>query len=152
MIRADAAGLLARADLSYARRPKASRLKASDQTYTQFEPWLRLAVPALVGLFVAALSATVIIILLDAHDRAIAAAVDDLEIVAGATAGDFAAGLVKAPDRDPNAALLRALPARALAHGRSIFISTSKAILSRRCRTRFATAAHWPTVSAAADR
>jgi two-component system, cell cycle sensor histidine kinase PleC len=126
MIRADAAGLLARADLSYARRPKASRLKASDQTYTRLEPWLRLAVPALVGLFVAALSATVIIILLDAHDRAIAAAVDDLEIVAAATAGDFAAGLVKAPDRDPNAALLRALPARALAHGRSIFISNGK--------------------------
>ncbi len=125
MIRADAAGLLARADLFYARRPKASRLKASDQTYIKFEPWLRLAVPALIGLFVVALSATLIIILLDAHDRAIAAAVDDLELVAAATASDLA-GLAKASDRDPSVALLHALPARALTRGRRIFISNKK--------------------------
>ncbi len=125
MIRADAAGLLARADLSYARQPGASRLKASDQTYLQFEPWLRLAVPALIGLFVAALSATLIIILLYAHDRAIAAAVDDLELVAAATANDLA-GLAKASDRDPSVALLHALPARALMRGRRIFISNNK--------------------------
>ncbi len=130
MIRADAAGLLARADLFYARRPKASRLKASDQTYIKFEPWLRLAVPALIGLFVVALSATLIIILLDAHDRAIAAAVDDLELVAAATASDLA-GLAKASDRDPSVALLHALPARALTRGRRIFISNKKGNICR---------------------
>ncbi|WP_297299274.1 ATP-binding protein [uncultured Methylovirgula sp.] len=123
MIRADAADLFARANLFHDGRARTLRPERSDQAYLTFEPWLRLAVPVLVGLFVVALSATVGLILLDAHDRAIATAVDDLDLVAASTSHDLVASFDHAGPRDSGAALLRALPARALAHGRGILIS-----------------------------
>src|SRR5579863_543547 len=125
MIRADAAGALARADLFRDRQARSSHFETRDPAYLKFEPWLRLAVPALVGLFATALTAMIVVLLLQAHDRAIAAAVDDLELIAATTARDLSVAARPGMDRDATAALLGALPAQALAHGRKVFLSDS---------------------------
>jgi two-component system, cell cycle sensor histidine kinase PleC len=125
MIRADAAGLFARADLSRDGRAPSSRSEISEPTYLKFEPWLRLAVPALVGLFAAALTATIVLLLSQTHDRAIAAAVDDLELIAASTAKDLSAPAPLRIKRDAGTLLLRALPAQALKRGRIVLLSDS---------------------------
>ncbi len=126
MIRADAAELFARADLFHQWRDRASSPDTERPSYLKLEPMLRLTVPCFIGIFIAALTATIGMFLIDTHDRAIAAAVDDLELIATATSGDMVASLDKSGDRDPGKTLLRSLPAHALAHGQRVLVSNGK--------------------------
>ena len=67
--------------------------------------------------------------LIDTHDRAIAAAVDDLELIATATSSDMVAALDKSGNRDPGEALLRSLPTRALSRGQRVLVSNGKGLV-----------------------
>jgi two-component system, cell cycle sensor histidine kinase PleC len=126
MIRADAAELFARAGLFNDWRDQASSADTGQPSYLKLEPMLRLAIPCFIGIFIAALTATIAMFLIDTHDRAIAAAVDDLELIATATSGDMVAALDKSGNRDPGEALLRSLPTHALSHGQRVLVSNGK--------------------------
>jgi two-component system, cell cycle sensor histidine kinase PleC len=125
MIRADAADLFARAYLFHERRDRTAVPEVSEPSYLKLEPALRLALPAFVGLFIAALATTICVFLVVAHDRAIATAIDDLDLVATATAADLNATLIRNGDRDLDAALRHALPIQGLADGRRVLVSNS---------------------------
>ncbi|MDR3407748.1 MAG: ATP-binding protein [Methylovirgula sp.] len=129
MIRADAADLFARAHLFREWRSQTSPRDTSEPSYLRLEPMLRLAVPALIGVFIAALTTTICMFLIEAHDRAIAAAVNDLELVATATSTDLIADLDKSGDHDPGEALRRSLPAHALTHGQRVLVSNGKGLI-----------------------
>ena len=67
--------------------------------------------------------------LIEAHDSAIATAVNDLELVATTTSTDLDAALDKSGDHDPGEALLRSLPTHALTHGQRVLVSNGKGLV-----------------------
>ena len=126
MIRADAADLFARAHLFREWRGQISPRSTSEPSYLRLEPVLRLAVPALIGVFIAALTTTICMFLVEAHDSAIATAVNDLELVATTTSADLGRGPRRNGDHDPGEALLRSLPTHALRMASACWSATAR--------------------------
>src|SRR5690606_22493532 len=92
----------------------------------QYEPLLRLAVPAILGLFLLTLAASAWIQVRAGREDPLADAIADIDIVAPASAARPAAELAPA---DGNAAaaqldrLVRAMPTSALAQGRTLVLA-----------------------------
>jgi two-component system, cell cycle sensor histidine kinase PleC len=125
MIRADAADTFARASLLQGLHSAPSD-RAFPHDYLKFEPWLHRAVPAMVVVFIAALTAITGLLAIEARDQTINDAIVGLGLVSAATSNDFAAAIEKAADEDPTKALLQSLPDRALAHGQRVLVSNDK--------------------------
>ena len=88
------------------RRARASRrligpagLVAS-HSCSELEPWVRRAIPAMIVLFIAVLTSLSIILINEAHDRAIEDAITDLDLVASDVTDEFNAALDRG-DFDP---------------------------------------------------
>jgi two-component system cell cycle sensor histidine kinase PleC len=122
MIRADAAHTFAHAGLLQGQASAPPR-RALQQPYLDIEPWLRHAVPAMIAVFILALTAFTSLLVLDAHDQAIKDAMVQLELVAAATTNDFAVAIERAADEDPTKALIQSLPDRALSRGQRVLVS-----------------------------
>jgi len=122
MIRADAAHTLAHAGLLQGQASAPPR-RALQQPYLGIEPWLRHAVPAMIGVFILALTAFTSLLVLEAHDQAIKDAMGQLELIAAATTNDFAVATERAADEDPIKALIQSLPDRALSRGQRVLVS-----------------------------
>jgi two-component system, cell cycle sensor histidine kinase PleC len=90
---------------------------------SQFEIWVRRAVPAMVALFAGALVAISVVITRDAYDRAVTDAFDDLELAAGAITSNLNATLREQPKMDLPAALAQAVPSRALARRQQVIVT-----------------------------
>ncbi len=125
MIRADAADTFARADVFRGQAWAASQ-QAFPHRFFKLEPWVHHALPAMIAVFIAALTAITSVLVIEAHDEAISDAIVQLELVAAATSNDFAAAIEKAADVDPTKALLQSLPDRALARGQRVLVSNDK--------------------------
>jgi two-component system, cell cycle sensor histidine kinase PleC len=125
MIRADAADTFARADLlqRQAAAPNRQAFRCSD---LNFEPWLRHAIPAMIVVFIAALAVVAGLFVLETHEQAIDNATLDLDLVAAATANDFATAIEKAASEDATKALVQSLPERALSRGEQVLVSNDK--------------------------
>jgi two-component system cell cycle sensor histidine kinase PleC len=122
MIRADAADTFARAGLLQGQAAAPNR-QALKRPNLNFELWLRHAIPAMIVVFIAALTAVAGLFLIEAHDRAIDTATLDLDLIAAATTNDFAAAIEKAAAEDPTKALIQSLPERALSRGQRVLVS-----------------------------
>ncbi len=100
------------------------------QHYLKLEPWVRRAVPAMIAVFLGALTTLTILLLTNAHDRAIDDAIVQFELIAETATQDFNTALAQmpatAPARDMTQALARALPDLALAHGRQVLVTNAK--------------------------
>ncbi len=120
MIRADAAEAFAHASLSLASAPNR---RIVQQPPFQFEPLLHRAVPAMIAVFLAALTAAASFLLLEAHDAAVNRAMLDLDLVAAATTNDFVAAIEKAAAEDPTKTLIQSLPGQAFAQGERVLVS-----------------------------
>jgi two-component system cell cycle sensor histidine kinase PleC len=125
MIRADAADTFARAGIMQGQASAPGR-QALQPPNLSFEPWLRHAVPAMIVVFIVALTAVAALLILEAHDRAIDDAMLDLGLIAAATTNDFATAIEKAAAEDPTAALVQSLPDRALSRGQRVLVSNDK--------------------------
>ncbi len=125
MIRADAAETFARAGLLQGQASAPNR-QALQQPNLNVEPWLRPAIPAMIAVFIAALTAFASLLVLEAHDHAINDAMLDLELIAAATTNDFATAVEKAAAEDPTKALVQSLPDRALSRGQRVLVSNDK--------------------------
>jgi two-component system cell cycle sensor histidine kinase PleC len=91
----------------------------------RLEPWLRFAVPTFLALFLATLVASAWIQTRDARREAVLEAIDDLEVVAALIVGRLSSAhgpLDRTAAATHLAALVRDLPASALAHGRSLVL------------------------------
>jgi two-component system, cell cycle sensor histidine kinase PleC len=99
MVRAVAAEMPARARIAQGLACPAGLL-AFDH-YLKFEPWVRRAVPAMIVVFLGALSTLTYLLVSDAHDRAIEDSVVNLELIAANVTHDFndALGTHAARDR-----------------------------------------------------
>jgi two-component system cell cycle sensor histidine kinase PleC len=87
MVRAVAAEMLARARVAQglcgpARSP-------AFEHYVRLEPWVRRTIPAMIAVFIGTLTTLTILLVNEAHDRAIEDAIVDLELTAAATTHDF---------------------------------------------------------------
>ncbi|MFZ1961755.1 MAG: ATP-binding protein [Methylovirgula sp.] len=120
MIRADAAEVFAHASLSQTLAPNQRLLRRPPFL---FEPLLHRAVPVLIAVFVAALTAAASSLILEAHDAAIDRAMLELDLIAAATTNDFAAAIETAAAEDPIKTLIQSLPDQALAHGERVLVS-----------------------------
>jgi two-component system cell cycle sensor histidine kinase PleC len=92
----------------------------------QLEPWLRLAVPALLTLFLITLAASAWIQLRDGREEAVVDAINDIDIIATLSAAKI--GARPTPIDRVDAAsqlndLVRDLPAGALARGRTLLLA-----------------------------
>ena len=125
MIRADAADSFARTGLWQGQASEPNR-QALRRPNLNIEPWLRPAIPAMIGVFIAALTAFAGLLVLEAHDRAISDARLDLDLIAAATTNDFATAVEKAAAEDPIKALVQSLPDRALSRGQRVLVSDDK--------------------------
>jgi two-component system cell cycle sensor histidine kinase PleC len=123
MIRADAAEAFAHANLLQASTPARRSFR---RPRFNVELWLHRAVPAMIVVFAAALTAVAALLLLEAHEAAIRQAMLDLDLIAAATTDDFAAEIEKAADKDPAQALIQSLPDSALAHGERVLVSNDQ--------------------------
>src|SRR5215212_7037188 len=92
----------------------------------QLEPWLRLAVPALLALFLVTLAASAWIQLRDGREEAVVDAINDIDIIATLSAAKIG-GRAAPVDRIDAASqlneLVRELPAGALARGRMLLLA-----------------------------
>src|SRR5215217_8206566 len=92
----------------------------------QLEPWLRLAVPALLALFLVTLAASAWIQLRDGREEAVVDAINDIDIIATLSAAKIG-GRAAPADRIDAASqlneLVRELPAGALARGRMLLLA-----------------------------
>ncbi len=120
MIRADAAEAFAHASLSQASAP--TRQIVCRPPF-HLEPLLRRAVPAMIAIFTATLTAAASFLILEAHDDAVDRAMLDLDLVAAATTNDFAAAIDKAVAEDPTKTLIQSLPSQAFARGERVLVS-----------------------------
>jgi two-component system cell cycle sensor histidine kinase PleC len=92
----------------------------------RLEPWLRFAVPTFLALFLATLVASAWIQTRDARREAVLEAIDELDLVAALIVGRLASnqGPLDRATAAPNlAALVRDLPAHALARGRALVLA-----------------------------
>jgi two-component system cell cycle sensor histidine kinase PleC len=87
MVRAATAEMLARARVAQGLACKAGR-PAFDH-YAKIEPWVRRAVPAMIAVFIGALTSLTLLLVNDAHQRAIDNALVNLELVATIVTRDF---------------------------------------------------------------
>jgi two-component system cell cycle sensor histidine kinase PleC len=120
MIRADAAEAFAHASLSQASAPNRRIVR---QPPFHFEPLLHRALPAMIAVFIAALTAAASFLVLEAHDAAVNRAMLDLDLIAAATTNDFVAAIEKAAAEDPTKTLIQSLPGRAFAQGERVLVS-----------------------------
>jgi two-component system, cell cycle sensor histidine kinase PleC len=120
MVRADAAEAFAHASLSPTSAPNQQLLRRPP---FPFEPLLHRVIPALIAVFVAALTAAASSLILEAHDAAVNRAMLELDLVAAATTDDFAAAIEKAAAEDPIRTLIQSLPDQAFAHGERVLVS-----------------------------
>jgi two-component system cell cycle sensor histidine kinase PleC len=98
----------------------------------QFEPWLRLTVPAFLGIFLVTLAGSAWIQVQHSRDEAVLDALNDIDVVATLAAAKF--GQRPAPvDRVAAVAqldgLVRELPSGALARGRSLLLVSDSGIV-----------------------
>jgi two-component system cell cycle sensor histidine kinase PleC len=96
------------------------------QRLEQFEPWARLAVPALLALFLATLAASAWIQARDGREEAVIDAVNDVDIIAALSAvklGNRAAPADRAAASVQLGELVKELPAGALARGRTLLLA-----------------------------
>ncbi|MGA3302770.1 MAG: ATP-binding protein [Methylovirgula sp.] len=91
MVRAVAADVTARARIAQGLIGPAG-LPAS-HAYSKLEPWVRRAVPAMIVLFIAVLTTLTVLLVSEAHDRAIDDAVTDLDLIASDVTDEFNAAL-----------------------------------------------------------
>ncbi len=91
MVRAVAADVTARARIAQGLIGPAG-LPAL-HSYSKLEPWVRRAVPAMIVLFIAVLTSLSILLINEAHDRAIEDAITDLDLVASDVTDEFNAAL-----------------------------------------------------------
>ncbi len=91
MVRAVAADVTARARIAQGLIGPAG-LPAL-HSYSKLEPWVRRAVPVMIVLFIAALTTLTVLLVSEAHDRAIEDAVTDLDLIASNVTHDFNAAL-----------------------------------------------------------
>ncbi len=120
MIRADAAEAFARASLSQTPAPNRRLLQRPP---FRFDLLLRRAVPAMIAVFIAALTTAASFLIIEARDAAINRAMLDLDLIAAATTNDFAAAIEKAAAEDPTKTLIQSLPDQAFAHGERVLVS-----------------------------
>jgi len=102
----------------------------------QFEPWLRLVVPALLALFLITLGASAFVQLRDAREETLADAINDIDVVATLAAVKFDAR--PAPVDGAAAATLlndfaKELPAGALARGRTLLLVDGAGLVRAAC-------------------
>ncbi|HWG06159.1 MAG TPA: PAS-domain containing protein, partial [Beijerinckiaceae bacterium] len=116
MARANAANVSAYADTS----ERLARLLTTPAPMpaVSVEPWLRWAVPVMLGVFLTMLAAVAILQALELRDRAIDDAMSDVELLAGTIRANLAAD-----GKAQSAVIEQSLPARALSHGRRILIT-----------------------------
>ncbi len=113
----------------------------------EYEPWLRLAVPALLAVFLLTLATSAWIQLRDGREEAIVDAINDIDVIASLSAARLG---VHAAPVDSNAAaarmgaFVRELPAGALARGRIVLLTDA---LGSVLATHPPTAAHPPTLA-----
>ncbi len=128
MVRAVAAEMPARARISLGLACASGR--PAFHNYIKLEPWVRRAVPAMIAIFIATLTTLTILLITDAHDRAIGDAIVDLELIAATTSNDVNTALEQAPAdntaKDATRALAQVLPDRALARGQHILVTDAK--------------------------
>jgi two-component system cell cycle sensor histidine kinase PleC len=107
----------------------------SAPTFDQFvklEPWIRRAVPAMIAVFLGTLTTLTILLVNDAHDRAIDDAMLNLELMAANATYEFNAALDPATTNGDAAspaakrALTQLFPDRALRRGQRILVSDVK--------------------------
>ena len=93
-----------------------------NETLVRFEPAVRRAIPAMIGLFLAVLAAVAGMQLQEARRHALDRAVADMEMVGAAAAEDVesqAAGRERSNDKSNRFAI----PARVLSHGRQVLVT-----------------------------
>jgi two-component system, cell cycle sensor histidine kinase PleC len=125
MIRADAADTFTRSGLLQGRASAPGR-RVRRQAPLNIEPWLRRTIPAMIVVFIAALTSLVGLVVLEAQSRAINDAMLELDLIAAATTNDFATAIEKAAAEDPTKALVQSLPDRALSRGQRVLVSNDK--------------------------
>jgi two-component system cell cycle sensor histidine kinase PleC len=91
----------------------------------RIEPWLRLAVPPLLGLFLLTLAASAWIQARDGRIEALQDANSDIDVVATLVAGEFQRAGLSGGSNEQLAALTQGLPSAALARGRTILVAGS---------------------------
>ncbi len=89
----------------------------------RIEPWLRLAVPPLLALFLLTLAASAWIQARDGRSEALSDATSDIDIVATLVAGELQRAGLSGGSPAQLDALARGLPAAALARGRSLVVA-----------------------------
>jgi two-component system cell cycle sensor histidine kinase PleC len=94
----------------------------------QYEPWIRLAVPALLAVFLFTLGASAYVQIRDGREEAVVDAINDIDVIASLAAVRF--GSRPGPiDREAAATrigeLVKELPAGALARGRTVLLTDS---------------------------
>jgi two-component system cell cycle sensor histidine kinase PleC len=102
------------------------------QHLERYEPWLRLAVPALLGLFLLTLATSAWIQLSDAREETVVDAIADIDVLASLSATRMG-GAASPIDRVAAATqlddLAKGLPAGALARGRSLMLADGSGIV-----------------------
>lgn len=121
MTRANAAHALAQAGAqeNFGQWPKIAPVSRA----ISLEPWVRRAVPAMIALFIASLTAMSITLGIQTYDQAYSDAIADLEIVASLAAHDLNIAVARAVPSTPAAALALVSPSRSLARGRVMIVS-----------------------------
>jgi two-component system cell cycle sensor histidine kinase PleC len=126
MIRADAAGMFARADFLQGQAAAPNRRAFQRPQQLDLEPWLHHAIPVMIVVFIAALMTFASLLVLEARDGAINDAMLELDLIAAATTNDFAAAVERAAAEDPTKTLIQSLPDGALSRGQSVLVSNDK--------------------------
>jgi two-component system, cell cycle sensor histidine kinase PleC len=140
MVRAVAAGTPTRARIAQGLISPAGL--TAFQSYSRLEPWVRRAVPAMIVVFIASLTALTVLLVNEAHDRAIEDAMIDLDLIAANVTqafnaaidrGEFGAqdaaaspAVADAPSADLRQTLAQIIPERAVTRGQRIFVSDAQ--------------------------
>lgn len=94
------------------------------------EIWVRRAVPAMAVLFAAALVAVFILMARNAHDRALAEALANIEIEAGAITGSLNTAVRAQREPGVAAALTQSVPAQVLAQHQQIIVTDAEGAIA----------------------
>jgi two-component system, cell cycle sensor histidine kinase PleC len=121
MARADTAQASARAGAG--RGLAATAGQSAWLRFTNYEIWVRRAVPAMVALFAGAVAAITIVSTRDAYDRALTDAYAELELTAGVITNNLKEALRDFRGTDAAGSLLQAVSSRALARGQQFVIA-----------------------------
>src|SRR5579863_6998982 len=143
MVRAVAAGTPTRARIAQGLMSQAEL--TAFPPYSRFEPWVRHAIPAMIVVFIASLVALTVLLVNEAHDRAIEDAMLDLDLIAANVTNDFnaavdrgefaatqanaataALGATGASSADIRQTLAQILPDRAVTRGQRILVSDAQ--------------------------